>query len=1058
MSFLADLHIHSHYSIATSKKLIPEYLDAWARIKGISVVGTGDLTHPGWLAELREKLEPAEPGLYRLKTPFEAPAPLCHPTLSQNPVRFLLSAEISNIYKRGGKTRKVHNLVFMPSFESAEKLQGRLDEIGNITSDGRPILGLDSRDLLEICLEVDENMLFVPAHIWTPWFSAMGSKSGFDSIDEAYADLAGHIRVVETGLSADPPMHWMASHLDRFAIMSNSDAHSPEKLGREANRLDTEMTFNGIVNAYRNNDPNQLLGTVEFYPQEGKYHFDGHRKCDVCWDPVETLAHGGRCAVCGKPVTVGVMHRAVALSDRAAIVDDPSHRPYWSAIPLKEILSEIEGVGPNSKRVGLHYHQLIDKLGPELPILLDLDLETIARSGGDVLAEAVGRVRRREVYIQEGYDGEYGRITAFAPGEAKLAKTQESLFVADASRPRPQPRQMIPFDLAEVRRLLEAAASESAETEAAAVAPGIDENPEQAAAVHHNEGPALVLAGPGTGKTRVLTQRIARLIQRGMPASSILAVTFTNKAAREMAQRLQALLGKKAEQPLVCTFHGLGHRLLSEFEAAGELVHLMDREEEEAFLVQILNCSRREAALWADAISVAKRRLNPPDHTDAELLPVYTQYELEKRRLGLWDLDDLIYRMVRLLEKDIEALTQVVQRWPVILVDEYQDVNEAQYRLVRLLAASGRSNLMVIGDPDQAIYGFRGADAQYIGRFQRDYPAAITYALSRSYRCSGTILLASGEVLAHEGSRGLAGLDDGVKVKLSEHHTARGEAEFIARSIEALMGGLRFFSMDSSITTGADAQIDSLAQVAVLCRTRQQFAAIEKAFHDHAVPCQAVGMTPFFQKPPLRGLIDVARWIWSEVHPHLEAQIATAYPQLYADRERLVVALAGQTLRAALGQMAERMGLENHADLPRLLRMAEPYRRDRRAFIRDVTLGQGADAWEARTEQVSLMTLHAAKGLEFDAVFIPGCEEGLLPFHREGLETDLDEERRLLYVGMTRARQLLFLSHARKRSVFGQTQEAARSRFLDPIEARLLERVDPEYTGRKKTQDQMGLF
>jgi PHP family Zn ribbon phosphoesterase len=330
MKFIADLHIHSHYSIATSKQLVPEYLDYWARRKGITVVGTGDITHPGWLEELKEKVTEPEPGLFRLKDQYRldgsaeptdrtAPSYLSTPTVPPGAqVRFLLTGEISSIYKRGEKVRKVHNIVLLPGFEAAETMQKKLDAVGNITSDGRPILGLDSRDVMEIVLSSSDDAALIPAHIWTPWFSALGSKSGFDTIEECYDDLSDQIFAVETGLSSDPPMNWVCRFLDRYTIISNSDAHSPEKLGREANLFDTELSYPAVLEAMQSGD-DRFLGTVEFFPQEGKYHYDGHRKCGVRWDPLETVRRGGICPVCGKKVTVGVTNRVAQLADR----DDP---------------------------------------------------------------------------------------------------------------------------------------------------------------------------------------------------------------------------------------------------------------------------------------------------------------------------------------------------------------------------------------------------------------------------------------------------------------------------------------------------------------------------------------------------------------------------------------------------------------------------------------------------------------------------------------------------------------------------------------------------------------
>ncbi len=289
VEFIADLHIHSYLSRATAKNLDLEHLNLWAQLKGIAVVGTGDFTHPQWFSELSEKLEPAEDGLFKLRPEFAAATAHSVPSRCAGPVRFALSAEISSIYKKGGKTRKVHNVVFVPTLDVAERIRVRLERIGNIASDGRPILGLDAKDLLEIVLEASEDAVLIPAHIWTPWFSVLGSKSGFDSLEECFDDLTGHIFAVETGLSSDPTMNWRVSSLDGLTLISNSDAHSPANLGREANLFDTEVSYPSIMEALRTGDPKRFLGTLEFFAEEGKYHFDGHRKCGVRLSPVETM-------------------------------------------------------------------------------------------------------------------------------------------------------------------------------------------------------------------------------------------------------------------------------------------------------------------------------------------------------------------------------------------------------------------------------------------------------------------------------------------------------------------------------------------------------------------------------------------------------------------------------------------------------------------------------------------------------------------------------------------------------------------------------------------------
>ncbi len=428
MKFYADLHIHSHYSRATAKNLDLENLYVWAQLQGIHLVGTGDFVHPGWLKELETKLEPAEEGLFKLKDQYAKPMDKLVPIGCKMPVRFMLTVEISNIYKRLNKVRKVHNLIWAPSFESAKKIQTKLGSIGNIKSDGRPILGLDSRDLLEITLEADPMNLFVPAHIWTPWFSALGSMGGFDKMEDCFADLIGHIHAVETGLSSDPIMNWRLKQLDNFILVSNSDAHSPGKLGREANVFDTTLSYPAIYKALVDRKDKGLVGTLEFFPEEGKYHYDGHRACNVRWHPEETIKHQGKCSACGKEVTVGVMARVEELADRPEGTKGSRWRPYQSIIPLPELISEAKNVGPSSKAVQGVYQQMLHQLGPEFTILLETPIDTIKKSAGEVIAEGVNRMRKGKVDIAAGYDGEFGTIKIFNDEERERIENQLALF------------------------------------------------------------------------------------------------------------------------------------------------------------------------------------------------------------------------------------------------------------------------------------------------------------------------------------------------------------------------------------------------------------------------------------------------------------------------------------------------------------------------------------------------------------------------------------------------------------------------------------------------------
>ncbi|MEU4754347.1 endonuclease Q family protein, partial [Micromonospora tulbaghiae] len=432
--YVADLHIHSKYSRACSRDLTLPNLAWWARRKGIGVLGTGDFTHPAWYDHLRETLHPAEPGLYRLSPEAERDVarrlpPRLASAAEADPVRYMLSVEISTIYKRDDRTRKVHHLIYLPDLDAVARFNTALGRIGNLGSDGRPILGLDSRDLLEITLEASPDGFLVPAHIWTPWFSALGSKSGFDAIADCYADLAEHIFAVETGLSSDPEMNWRVGSLDRYQLVSNSDAHSPPALAREATVLTAARDYFAIREALRTGDG--LAGTVEFFPEEGKYHADGHRLCGVNWSPERTREAGGRCPECGKPLTVGVLSRIEELADRPA-GHRPAHaREVTHLVPLAEILGELNRVGARSKKVEGKLNELIAALGPELEILTRTPVEEIGRVGGELLAEGIGRLRRGEVRRVPGYDGEYGVITLFDPAElgASGARAgQETLF------------------------------------------------------------------------------------------------------------------------------------------------------------------------------------------------------------------------------------------------------------------------------------------------------------------------------------------------------------------------------------------------------------------------------------------------------------------------------------------------------------------------------------------------------------------------------------------------------------------------------------------------------
>jgi len=419
MEFIADLHIHSAYSRATSRQMNLETLHAWAQLKGVTVLGTGDFTHPRWFAEMQEKLEPAEPGLFKLKERFCGTAGVEVPDACQSDVRFILSAEISTIYKKNDRTRKVHSIILAPDFLSAGRLNAALREVGNILSDGRPILGMDCKRLLRMALDASADNVLIPAHIWTPHFSVLGAASGFDNIEECFEELTGEIFALETGLSSDPPMNWMLSQLDRFVLVSNSDAHSPQKLGREANLFSCDLSYHAMVEALRNRDRQGFRGTLEFFPEEGKYHYDGHRACGTCMAPPETTRRGGACPVCGKGVTIGVMHRVNALADRPQGSRPAEAFDFENIIPLAEILAEVHDCAATGTKATREYFRLLRHYGSELHILRSVQIETLERDWQHLLARALQKMRQGAVTVEPGYDGRYGVVRVFTPEEKR---------------------------------------------------------------------------------------------------------------------------------------------------------------------------------------------------------------------------------------------------------------------------------------------------------------------------------------------------------------------------------------------------------------------------------------------------------------------------------------------------------------------------------------------------------------------------------------------------------------------------------------------------------------
>jgi DNA helicase II / ATP-dependent DNA helicase PcrA len=1058
--FHADLHIHSKYSRACSKDCDIPHLAAGALRKGISVVGTGDFTHPAWAGELKDCLVPAEDGLLRLRPDLEKDVRRRVPASCGQPVRFMLSVEISTIYRRADRTRKVHHLIYAPTLEAAGRITTSLSKIGNLASDGRPILGLDSRDLLEITLEGGPDCYLVPAHIWTPWFAVLGSRSGFDAVADCYGDLAGEIFAVETGLSSDPAMNWMCSSLDSYRLVSNSDAHSPPMLGREATAFTAAMDYFSIAEALRTGDG--LAGTIEFYPEEGKYHLDGHRKCGVRLDPRQTREADGTCPECHKPLTVGVLHRVTELADRPGGYRPDGAAGFDNLVQLPEIIGEILSVGPRSKSVAGVVDRLVASFGPELAILRDVPAGDLARVGGATLGEAITRLRLGKVDREAGFDGEYGRVRLFADGELTRA---DALFDVPAVKPVKEKRPATERD----RGASSPATGDvppppgrtgrqpgpRATRGAATLLDGLDA--EQRAAVQA-DGPLMIIAGPGTGKTRTLTHRIAfQMASQAVPADRFLAVTFTRRAAGEMRDRLSALMASGAggsPVPLVTTFHGLALRLLRDHPERAGLPPGFGVADDAARLeaAAVVAGSDRDgrrllAALGGrsgddDVLTARGKALRDAQRAAQREAPAAQREALraELAARGLIDLDDLTGRAAGLLADDPALAAAYRDRWPWISVDEYQDLDGQQYELLRLLAGPG-AGLTVIGDPDQAIYGFRGADVGFFLRFSADYPAAATVSLTRNYRSRPAIVTGALQAITPAtlvpGRELRAAATDpgrgGPAIVRHEAASEQAEGTWIAEEIDRLIGGSSFHSLDSGRVDARQRHAAlGLSDIAVLYRTDAQATSLAQALTRAGLPFQKRSHDRLSRRPGVR---DIA------------AQMRLAGP---ADAEDGAEARLRRALDALTSLMPH--GSAAAVDVRAAGEVLTPLARrcggDAGRFLTEISLGAEADALDPRADAVTLLTLHAAKGLEFDVVFIAGCERGLLPLWLPGPGlADPAEERRLLFVGMTRARDRLFLSYAARRSRPGgpggpggpaDPSAAGPSPFLDAIDPALI--------------------
>ncbi len=1126
MFYIADLHVHSHFSRATSKELNLESLYQWARIKGINVVGTGDFTHPQWVKEMREKLEPDGNGFFRLKNPPRDPA-LPSIKVHDIDVRFCLSSEISSIYKHGDKVRKNHNLVYAPDFDTVARINAKLSTIGNLTADGRPILGLPSRDLLEIVIGCSDQAYLIPAHVWTPWFSTLGSKGGYDSIDECFRDLTGHIFALETGLSSDPAMNWKWSALDRFTLVSNSDAHSPQKLGREANLFDTEFSYDGLFNALKSQEG--FLGTYEFFPEEGKYHLDGHRACGVTLEPKDTIRYKGICPVCGRPLTVGVLNRVEELSDRPGPQKPEGSAGYEYLIPLPEILAEIKGSGPESKAVVQAYQQTISTFGNEFTLLEKVPVEDIKRSGDPVLAEAIRRMRSQQVNPQPGFDGVYGVIRIFEDGE--LAKLSGQLHLFGLVTPVPSEKAdhapalsgtgglsgMDGLSCADglsgrgVDGLPAADDFQGADGLSGPAADGLSVleepvvplkttglNEAQQQVKEAVTGAVLVKAGPGTGKTSTLIRWIGNQIGSGQAQpSEVLAITFTNKAAREISERLAGTLGDEAGQITAGTFHSIAYRMLQQYDPELDTVY---DEANRLSVVRFLfpemsesDCKQLSAAL----AFLFERNEDNGFGSLRDYATAYRQYASSRKAV---DLSDLIGRLVSLWKEDPEALERQRSQIRAIAVDEFQDINALQYEFLMLLGKG--KNLLAIGDPDQAIYGFRGSDVRLFFRFATDFsPKEIS--LTDNYRSVPVVLKAAGQLITRNSLRSGLSLQatrsGKQKIKLFRAENPEKEAQFIMSEIEKKIGGFNLLSGGTAYHEGDYAFSD----LAVLYRTHQVGRELLSHFKQANIPVIPGDGTAFLSTEPftliacalksvlrpgdlmaLEGVLNhLPGWkrgdiraflsqlherdkIWTEATPAgVNSQATDHFIQWKAFYRELTAQLPDLSVSDLVCKIFDRylpghqLNEEQALKKEIILAMAKEAGTDIQQFLNDAALNHFTDTGRQKAHGIHLLTFHAAKGLEFPVVFIAGAEEGITPSGRE--DTDQEEERRLFYVAMTRARDELYITHAGKRIRYGKEEQHQPSRFISEFSSELTTPIlppKPSPAKSRRNDDQLSLF
>jgi DNA helicase-2/ATP-dependent DNA helicase PcrA len=812
-----------------------------------------------------------------------------------------------------------------------------------------------------MALTADPRMQVVPAHIWTPWFSLFGSKSGFDAVEECFGDLSSHITALETGLSSDPAMNRLISALDRYAMISSSDAHSPQNLGREATVIEGPPSWENLVDALQGGS--HLLGTVEFFPEEGKYHLDGHSDCGPALTPEDTAKYNGLCPVCGKPVTIGVLSRVLELSDRTQ-VPEGILKPDWHILPLKEVLCQILDRGPTARDVETRYFELVEKFGSEFNLLLSTPIDDIKDNAGAILARAIEKMRLGDIEIQGGYDGKFGKITVIGKQERITYSGQGMLF---ASSPKTAPGESRPArgrpkGSTKKNSSSSSSSSNSSSSSSSAANPIVKRRSasegsilselteQQLAAVTYGGQTLAINAGPGSGKTMVLIRRTAWLLRKQIvEPEALLLTTYTKKAAEALTERIKVIVPDLAHKVRVGTLHSVALDIASRGQNGFSLAS-----EQQLLTISALAASRCNLSpkKFQSLLSLHKNLQNP-QISDGALMVAFDYHQARLKEQNLWDFDDLI-----------EAATSKADphEFKAVLVDEFQDFSFAQFKLLCALSVGGL--LTVIGDPDQSIYGFRGAMKNPVAQLSGERPDLTSMDLTLNFRST----------------------------------------QFICQ----------------------------LSQAA-----RPSQGLQRKPFHTGR--CDKIGRAVF--KDPQ----SESNWVVSRIVSHLGVTNLGAQGSARADREAI-----------------DDLGLSDIAVIFRLRQQGQYFAKS----LNSVGLAwqmageqehTATDNLDFKADKINLLTMHASKGLEFKLVFVVGLEEGLCPYEL-GDDDNLDEEKRLFYVAVSRAKHRLYLTRATSRIIYGKHLSGAPSSFWLNLPKEILSEHQHKSSNIKLTPKPSRLF